>query len=50
MRITTPGYEATTMALMNSLGSLGGKTSFSLSLMITDYINYYWFAIFGLIA
>lgn len=49
MKITTPGYEATTLALMNSLGSLGGKTAFSLSLIITEYVNYYYFACFSLI-
>jgi hypothetical protein len=47
MKITTPGYEATTLALMNSLGSLGAKTGFSLSLILTEYFNYYWFVIFA---
>lgn len=50
MKITTPGYEATTLALMNSLGSLGGKTGFSLCMFLTEYVNYYCFACFALIA
>ncbi|CAD8209118.1 unnamed protein product [Paramecium octaurelia] len=50
MRITTQGYEATTLALMNSLGSLGGKTGFSLCMFLTEYVNYYCFACFALVA
>ncbi|CAK67072.1 unnamed protein product (macronuclear) [Paramecium tetraurelia] len=42
MKITTPGVEATTLTILNSISQLGVKLAFSVNLIMANYVNYYW--------
>ncbi|CAD8125121.1 unnamed protein product [Paramecium sonneborni] len=47
MKITTPGVEATTLTILNSISQLGVKLAFSINLIVANYVNYYWLLCVG---